>query len=167
MGENESVPIVRQSAGGSETPLPNWSSMYGIHGRSSVSAYCGPHMPAARRCKGTRHTMTEDLMTPSSGATLTGAPSTSTAEPERAHLRGRMVYKWGMDGATGQSIYKLKSSDESGKAEKKYVEESSIFCSTLVPLQLVIEERNVWQNAKPSSTALCRPIHLQAAKETV
>ena len=71
-----------------------------------------------------------------------------------------------MDGATGQSVYKQKSCDDSESANKKYVEESSIFCSTLVPLQLLVENRQVWLNPKPSSTRLCRPIRLQAAKET-
>ncbi|KAF0299798.1 Leucine-rich repeat-containing protein 43 [Amphibalanus amphitrite] len=33
--------------------------------------------------------------------------------------------------------------------------------------QLFVEDNEVWKNPKPSSTRLCRPIHIQAVKETV
>ena len=87
------------------------------------------------------------------------APSTSAgyAQPCRT---GKLIYKWGMDGATGQSVYKQKTSDQQSYAEE------NLFCSTVVPLQLVIEGKESWRNPKPSSTRLCRPVRLQFEKET-
>ena len=87
------------------------------------------------------------------------APSTSSSRAQTCRT-GHLVYKWGMDGATGQSVYKQKTSDQQSGAEE------SLFCSTVVPLQLVIEGKESWRNPKPSSTRLCRPVRLQFEKET-
>ena len=70
-----------------------------------------------------------------------------------------LICKWGFDGSSGQSQYKQKfnTTDQS---------DASLFCTTLVPLQLKFGERVLWQNPVPSSTRFCRPIHLQFKQET-
>ena len=73
-----------------------------------------------------------------------------------AHLH----YKWGFDGATSQSVYKQAIREEDESAEE------SLFCTTLVPLQLTADGQPVWTNPAPSSTRLCRPIQIQYARET-
>lgn len=73
-----------------------------------------------------------------------------------------LVTKWGFDGASGQSSYKQKFEDTNA-------DDSCIFITSLVPI--VLREENHpeivhWQNLKPSSTTLCRPINLEFRKET-
>ena len=79
--------------------------------------------------------------------------------PLDAH-EGHLHYKWGFDGATGQSIYKQAIEEEDEPAQE------SLFCTTLVPLQLTVNGRPVWANPAPCSTRVCRPIHIQYARET-
>lgn len=74
----------------------------------------------------------------------------------------RLITKWGFDGASSQSQYKQKFEDPNG-------DDSSIFITSLVPIVLHAEDelQNVyWQNTKPSSTTLCRPLRLQFQKES-
>ncbi|XP_030849802.1 uncharacterized protein LOC115927723 [Strongylocentrotus purpuratus] len=70
-----------------------------------------------------------------------------------------LVCKWGFDGSSGHSEYKQKSTAGT-------LDDSSIFCTTLVPLQLKVKDSILWQNPVPSSSRFCRPIHLQFKKET-
>ena len=79
--------------------------------------------------------------------------------PESQQLSCKLICKWGFDGASGQSEYKQKFSSTDKTDE-------SLFCTTLVPLQMVFEDRILWQNPVPSSTRFCRPLKLQFAKET-
>lgn len=73
-------------------------------------------------------------------------------------------YKWGMDGSSGQSQYKQKFMEE-------YENDSTIFLTSIVPLQLfsISESKGkiiILQNPRPSSTRYCRPIKFQFKKET-
>ncbi len=70
-----------------------------------------------------------------------------------------LTCKWGFDGSSGQSEYKqsFKSTDTS---------DDSLFCTTLVPLQLKWKDKVIWVNPVPASTRFCRPVHLQYQKET-
>lgn len=74
-------------------------------------------------------------------------------------LSCKLVCKWGFDGSSSQSEYKQRfsSSDQS---------DESLFCTTMVPLQLISGDRVLWENPVPSSTRFCRPVHLQFSKET-
>lgn len=74
-----------------------------------------------------------------------------------------MYYKWGFDGATGQSLYKQISSEK----ERNLSQEENIFITSVVPLELRNEEKIYWKNSKPSSTVYCRPIRFQFLKESV
>lgn len=67
--------------------------------------------------------------------------------------------KYGFDG-TNANVYKQKSENN--------VYTSSIFCSSLVPLELVDKATNMvfWRNPRPSSTRFCRPIKMMYEKET-
>lgn len=73
-----------------------------------------------------------------------------------------LISKWGCDGSSGQSIYKQKF------AECQDVHESSCFMTSLVPIKLIdsTNSRVIWENCKPSSTRLCRPIRFAFCKET-
>ena len=74
-------------------------------------------------------------------------------------LNCELMCKWGFDGSSGQSEYKQKSTTCT-------LDDSSIFCTTLVPLQLQFKDSILWQNPVPSSSRFFRPIHLQFKKET-
>ncbi|XP_071497175.1 uncharacterized protein [Diadema antillarum] len=71
----------------------------------------------------------------------------------------KLVCKWGFDGSSGQSEYKQMFTS-TGQSDE------SLFCTTMVPLQLLSNGRVLWENPVPSSTGFCRPIHLQFSKET-
>ncbi|XP_072022020.1 LOW QUALITY PROTEIN: uncharacterized protein [Amphiura filiformis] len=77
---------------------------------------------------------------------------------EDEQLNCDLVCKWGFDGSSGQSEYKQKSAGT--------LDDSSMFCTTLVPLQLKFKDNILWQNPVPSSTRFCRPIHLLFKKES-
>ena len=79
--------------------------------------------------------------------------------PPNEELSCKLVCKWGFDGSSGQNEYKQQFSS----TEKS---DESLFCTTLVPLQLRFKNHIVWQNPVLSSTRFCRPIHLQFKKET-
>ena len=65
--------------------------------------------------------------------------------------------KWGMDGSTGHSQYKMADSED----------DSQLLLTSLVPLRLTAEDEQVlWTNPSPSSPRLCRPFSVRFAKET-
>lgn len=76
-----------------------------------------------------------------------------------------LIGKWGFDGSTGHSEYKQCFSDPT-------LEDSSLFVTSYVPLQLVLKSDNeensvvLWKNPRPSSTRYCRPIRLRYLKES-
>lgn len=76
-----------------------------------------------------------------------------------------LIGKWGFDGSTGHSEYKQCFSDST-------LEDSSLFVTSYVPLQLVLTTDNkensvvLWKNPRPSSTRYCRPIRLRYLKES-
>lgn len=83
-----------------------------------------------------------------------------------------MVFKWGCDGASGQSQYKQLFS-----TTQEDVDDSYIFVVSIVPLQLSTYSATssstshgrkmiLWQNSFPSSTKYCRPIKILLKKES-
>lgn len=71
-----------------------------------------------------------------------------------------IYYKWGIDGASGQSQYKqIFTSAES-------TDDKSIIMISLVPLQIQSGSTVLWRNPQPSSTRYCRPIRFEFVKET-
>ncbi|OXA42090.1 V(D)J recombination activating protein 1 [Folsomia candida] len=73
-----------------------------------------------------------------------------------------MIYSWGFDGRTGQSQYKQTSNIEG-------FDDSSLFATTIIPLQLRSNESNgtvLWKNRTPQSVRYCRPLRLIFAKES-
>lgn len=70
------------------------------------------------------------------------------------------TYKWGLDGASGQSLYKQVFQ---GDSENPTVE--SIMMVPLIPLQIASPFKVIWKNTQPSSTRLCRPIQFDFIKE--
>lgn len=81
-----------------------------------------------------------------------------------------MVYKWGMDGSSGQKQYKQKLNTDGSSDEYN---DSNLFVCSMVPIQLKSFRKNnkeeiiLWQNPRVSSTRYCRPIQFQCKKETV
>jgi len=75
-----------------------------------------------------------------------------------------LISKWDFDGASGQSIYKQRISNEIENIEEPIDE--SIFISSLVPLKLINGARCVWENPYQSSTKYCRPIKFEFARES-
>lgn len=71
-----------------------------------------------------------------------------------------MISKWGCDGASDQSRYKINFSDP-------LKDDSSVFISSLVPIKIYNSKNNemLWQNNYPSSTRFCRPIQFKFVKE--
>lgn len=67
-------------------------------------------------------------------------------------------YKWGLDGASGQSQYKqiFQSSESTDK---------SILMISLVPLLIKCGSLVLWKNPRSSSTRFCRPIRFEFIKE--
>lgn len=84
---------------------------------------------------------------------------------ETSTYNGIFQCKWGFDGASGQSIYKQKFQTITNENVNNVTEES-LFLTSLVPLSLEINDKNVWMNKLPSSSLLCRPIRIQYIKET-
>ena len=75
-----------------------------------------------------------------------------------------LLSKWGFDGSSGHSQYKQ-------RAQREDFPYYNVFFTSMVPLQLYYmncksQKIVVWQNPKPSSTLLCRPIKFQFRKET-
>lgn len=81
---------------------------------------------------------------------------------DQSSLKLHMVTKWGFDGASSQSQYKQ-------VFKNKDADDGSIFMTSLVPIILHLEGEPTdvyWQNMKPSSTTLCRPLRLEFRRET-
>lgn len=76
-----------------------------------------------------------------------------------------LIGKWGFDGSSGHSQYKQ-------KFENNYLEDSCLFMTSYVPLELIVksdndnEQKIIWKNPRPSSTRYCRPIRIQFQKES-
>lgn len=75
----------------------------------------------------------------------------------------KMYFKWGCDGAAGQSRYKQQFENEDS-------DDSFIFSISMVPLRMTIkteknEEVIVFQNPSTSSTIYCRPIKIFLKQE--
>lgn len=76
------------------------------------------------------------------------------------HLQDKeliLICKWGFDGASNQSNYK--------QCMNVGEDDSSVFMCSFVPLQLMCGDDLVWENPKPSSTMLCRPIYFKFVSE--
>lgn len=71
-----------------------------------------------------------------------------------------IVYKWGLDGSSGHSVYKQKFDDPEQTDEYMFV-------ISLVPIRVLTEDgRIIWQNPRPSSPRLCRVIKFIYKKES-
>lgn len=71
----------------------------------------------------------------------------------------KLVSKWGFDGASSQSNYKQKTTNE--------FDDSSVFMASLVPIRLLHGDDVIWVNETPSSTCFCRPIMFKFMQETL
>lgn len=66
----------------------------------------------------------------------------------------KVIFKWGCDGASGQSRYHQAFEDTSN-------DDASLFLIMLAPLQIKAgNDLILWQNPVPSSTKYCRPIKM-------
>lgn len=77
-------------------------------------------------------------------------------------LNLKLICKWGCDGS-GQKEYKQIFQD-------KLSSDSNAFITSMVPLQLVVNNENnviIWQNPRTSSPRFCRPIKLQFVQENI
>lgn len=73
----------------------------------------------------------------------------------------QLIFSYGYDGSTGQSIYKQRY-EEIGA-----VYDGSLFVTTIVPLKLVDNEQKIiWINRSPQSIRFCRPLKIEFIKET-
>lgn len=54
------------------------------------------------------------------------------------------VYKWGMDGSSGHPEFKQRFMDPKNS-------DSTVFCTTLVPLLLECKDAVIWKNENPNS----------------
>lgn len=72
-----------------------------------------------------------------------------------------LISKWGCDGASDQSQYKMQFNNELS-------DDSSLFICCLVPIKLYdsVTGTVIWINDRTSSTRMCRPISLQFVKES-
>lgn len=72
------------------------------------------------------------------------------------------TYKWGMDGASGQSLYKQIFHNNSDNCSA----DASVFMISLLPLEVESNDSVIWTNPLPSSTKYCRPVKFTFMKET-
>lgn len=73
-----------------------------------------------------------------------------------------MYCKWGCDGASGQSQYQQRFSEDK-------ISDSHLYMTSVVPLKLSFSEdinKSVWNNNKASSTQYCRTLQFAYVKET-
>ena len=79
-------------------------------------------------------------------------------------VSGVLHVKVGYDGASSQKIYKQKFEDNNvGEVSKR---EESLFQTSMAPLKLIIDDKDIWINKSPGSTHFCRPLCLEYKKET-
>lgn len=69
--------------------------------------------------------------------------------------------KYGYDGSGDHAEYKQIFSNDDGTAS-----DSHIFATSIVPINIVVGGKILFENPRPSSTRFCRPLRLQFAKET-
>lgn len=79
--------------------------------------------------------------------------------PIESHMNNlEMLYKWGCDGSSGQSQYRINFNQPHSSTDHE------IFMFSIVPLQLRVVEDNInyiiWKNPRPSSTRFCLLIKL-------
>ena len=86
----------------------------------------------------------------------------SNADDSRIVYQATLTSKWGFDSCTSQSRYFQKFS---GKISSTF-DENSMLSTTLVPLDLSVNGKNIWRNNASSSTRFCRPIKIEYIKET-
>lgn len=67
--------------------------------------------------------------------------------------------KWGFDGSSGHSSYKQAFHGTEAS-------DSAVFITCVVPVRLVSDNKIIWQNPSPASTAYCRPLKIQFIKES-
>lgn len=79
---------------------------------------------------------------------------------ELAEPRLKVIYKWGLDGASGQSNYKQVFQNDNGSSS-----DESVFMISMMPLQVKSSDLVIWKNPHPSSTKYCRPIRFDFMKE--
>lgn len=87
-------------------------------------------------------------------------------ESTRSYVKCEMVWKWGLDSATGfaeiNQAYATDSATGSARSD------ASLMNVSTVPLQLeTMEGKVLWKNPVPNSPRYCRPIRLAFEKETV
>jgi len=70
-----------------------------------------------------------------------------------------LVSKWGCDGSSGHSEYKQSFENEGAT-------DANMFLISLVPLRMTDTNSLFWENPRPSSTRLCRPVRFTFVKET-
>lgn len=73
-----------------------------------------------------------------------------------------LTVKWGYDGSSGSSDWRQQHVGEN----LKDINETDLFCTSLVPIRLKCSTDIVWENPTPSSVRFCRPLSLQYGKET-
>ena len=93
--------------------------------------------------------------------------------------------KWGMDGASSQQVFqqnraknintettssKVVNTDEDASMsnaidEHPNTSDHSVFIISFVPLELKLENENIWVNDRPSSIRFCRPIKFEFIAE--
>lgn len=75
----------------------------------------------------------------------------------------QIIFKWGCDGSSGQSVYKQ-------AANEADFDDSETFVVSIVPLQIHCDTEPkvvIWHNETPSSPLYCRPLVLRFHKETL
>lgn len=78
--------------------------------------------------------------------------------------------KWGMDGASGQQNFKqqwsINDENNNNNNDTAYLNDSTVFVISYVPLVLSFNNDILWKNDRPSSVCYCRPIKFEFFKET-
>ncbi|XP_058446016.1 uncharacterized protein LOC131427109 [Malaya genurostris] len=72
-----------------------------------------------------------------------------------------LTVKWGMDGSTGNSEYNQVFENDNG-----LLTDASVFITSMVPIEARSIKKVFFQNPRPSSTRLCRPIRILFEAET-
>jgi hypothetical protein len=83
-----------------------------------------------------------------------------SAKRDVTRIEAVLTLSWGMDGSSGQSQYKQ------GSRGGGMIEDSNLFATAMIPLQIDNSHCIYWRNKRPQSQNFCRPIKLQFAKET-
>lgn len=83
-----------------------------------------------------------------------------SCDKELAEPNLKVTYKWGLDGASGQSKYKQTFRNDNGSSS-----DESVFMISLMPLQIKSSDSIIWKNPHPSSTKYCRPVRFNFMKE--